>query len=163
MEMPPLPEGIHLEDLRYVNPEVYPVDMAMKGWTFASQSNLDGNPAKLYYELARPVGEDFGPDELDALAKQMDIREVDGVNYRPGYHLSIDSFRDNPSLARKLGDTLNGAQGPLLVFQFEGFPTEETMQAMLTLEQAFFPQKRPNWLRRLLGKIGFRGASEERS
>lgn len=159
MEMPALPEGIRLEDLYYVNPQLYPLDIAAKGWTFEAIANVDGNPAKLRYELARPVGQDFGPDELDVLAAQMGIRDADGVSYRPGYSLSIDSYRDDPSLARQMTDLLNGEQGPLLVFQFEGFPTADTMKAMLAIEQAFLPPKRTSRLRRLLGKMGFRGAS----
>lgn len=131
----------------------------MKGWMFQLDRDIDGNPAKLRYELARPIGQDFGLDKLEALAEQMGIREPDNDNFRPGYHLSIDSFHDNPSLARRLNQAVNGQQGPVLVFQFQGFPTAETMAAMLTLEQAFLSPERPKLLRRLLGRISFRNAT----
>ncbi len=146
--VPELPEGLTLAELRFVNPQFYPLDMAMKGWQVFLRFDIGGNPARVSYSLLRSVSPDTDADDLRRQIGMVD--EEGGV--KPGYYMGI---ADNPdaasTLSRRLGiEDITDEQGSsmlrrqgeasYLLFNFSGFPTEQTMDIMMALENKFLPE-----------------------
>lgn len=145
---PELPEGLTLAELRFVNPQFYLLDMAMKGWQVFLRFDVGGNPARVSYSLLRSVPPDTDADDL---RRQIGMVDEEG-RVKPGYYMGI---ADNPhaasSLSRQLGiEDITDEQGSsmlrrqgeasYLLFNFSGFPTEQTMDIMLALENRFLPE-----------------------
>lgn len=149
-QLPQLPEGLTLSDLRFVNPEIYPLDMAMKGWQVLLKRDVGGNAAKVSWSLERGVPEDF---DLDTLKQQIGVLDEKG-NALPGYHIGLASSPDAiHSLGKQVGiDDITDEAGNSLIyhtnstdktfyllFNFTGFPMAKTMEVLLSLEQQFLP------------------------
>lgn len=124
---PQLPKGVTVDDLRFVNPEVYALDMAYKGWEVLLGSDKDGNPAKVSYTLSREIAEGY---DVAALRERLGLVDEQG-EVLSGY--SLDVAQGN---GRRPTPTLK----PILNFEFVGFPTAKTMQVLEGLEGAFLPE-----------------------
>lgn len=114
---PQLPEGLLPDDLRFVHPQLYPVDMAYKGWEVYLGKGVDGNEAKVSYSLSRNAD---GLD-LEELKKTIGILDEEG-NAINGYSLYVNQKDGEPAR---------------LEFNFTGFPTQKTMDVLQNLEGQF--------------------------
>lgn len=174
-DLPELPLGMTIEDLRFVNPHIYPIDMASKGWQVLLERDVDGNPAKVAYSLERGVPEDI---DVEALQRKIGILDEDGF-YLPGYYLGVAHSKDAEKfLARKVGlpsmdvadnegnsQMWNSPETSFLLFNFRGFPTAKTMDVLLKLENEFLADgpKPPRGFRLVAEvEIGPRGTIFER-
>jgi hypothetical protein len=95
-------------------------------------------------------------DELDGLKSAMGVVQDDG-ELKDGYRFFIDHFGDNQELVDKLRalEDENMGDQPLLVLEFTGFPTDETIDVIEALDKSF--PIRPQGLRaRLMGRFGLR-------
>jgi len=146
---PMLPAGVKVEDLRFVHPQLYPLDMVTKGWQALLRANIDENPAKMSYSLLRAVAEDL---DVESLKRDVGMVAEDGTPL-PGYLLAIsDDPEAEKTLARQMGagaiDILDSegrsqiwqGEGRFLIFNFTGFPTSKTMDVLLALEKKFLPK-----------------------
>ncbi|HYM65529.1 MAG TPA: hypothetical protein VES68_03545 [Candidatus Sulfotelmatobacter sp.] len=128
-QVPELPNGMTLDDLRFVNPQVFHLDMAIKGWDVYLGRGIDGNEAKVSYELSREVPKDFN---FGGLGSKIGIVDEEG-NVLPEYSVLHTNPPEKPST---------------LTFNFTGFPTQKTMDVLKKLEDEFSPpQFRPRHLR----------------
>jgi hypothetical protein len=121
---PQLPEGMTLDDLRFVNPETYALHMAWKGWTVVVGGDVDGNPVKVGYSLSREITDGF---DVTTLGQKIGVINEQGETL-DGYSLGI-IHRDGQRHDK-----------PTLDFKFRGFPTEKTMQVLESLEREFLPE-----------------------
>lgn len=139
---PELPKGFSLDDLRFVHPQLYPIDMGFKGWSCELHFDIDGNPAKVSYTLARPLSENFDLDHMTNIAE--DIGIMNEGEFLKGYSLKIDTFNEARPISQKMREVINPHEGAkaVLIFNFTGFPTEKTMQVLMRLEKRFLPPKR---------------------
>lgn len=146
---PELPAGMTVEDLRFVHPQLYPLDMATKSWQALLRANVDENPAKMSYSLLRSVAEDL---DVESLKRDVGMVAEDGTPL-PGYFLAIsDDPEAEKTLARQMGvgaiDILDSegrsqiwqGEGRFLIFNFTGFPTAKTMDVLIVLEKKFLPK-----------------------
>ena len=148
---PQLPDGLSLDDLRFVNQQMYPLEMTMKGWEVLLENGIGGNEARVLYSLSRTV-----PNTLDLveLKKRIGLIDDDG-NSLPGYYVGLTNSQDATlTLSRRMGisdetdqEIKSFANTPVLkedeshlLFNFTGFPTEKTMDVLLGLEKEFLPK-----------------------
>lgn len=117
---PKLPEGMILDDLRFVHPQLYALSVVQLGWEALIGSGIDGNPAKVAYTLSRPVSEGIN---LDRLRRSTGIIDEEGTSL-PGYTVGV---------VEKDGKHILG-------FNFTGFPTQQTMDVLKALEDEFNPE-----------------------
>src|SRR3990167_8185930 len=89
-----LPIGVREEDLRFINPQIFPAYMAMRCWSVEVKFDVDDNTAKSSIVLSRPIAEDFSVEDFDALVVRMGIAGEETGTYKPGYSLLIDSFNE---------------------------------------------------------------------
>lgn len=117
-----LPAGISPADLRFVHPMLYRISMTPKGWDTTIEEGIGGNPARVSYSLLRtvPIGLD-----IQNLKARLGIVDTEGNNL-PGYYLDTT---ENPEASRTL------------LFNFTGFPTEKTIDALFGLEREFMPEE----------------------
>ena len=118
---PQLSEGISLDDLRFVHPQIYALDMVTKGWEVFLKRDVDGNGAKVSYSLSRQVSKDF---DIEGLVKKIGVLDEEGNiidEYSVGFTTSVD-------------------KKPTLSFNFTGFPTQKTMDVLQNLEKEFLPE-----------------------
>src|SRR5260221_5876253 len=103
--------------------------MAIKGWEVFLGRGIDGNEARVSYELSRKIPKDFN---LEGLGLRIGILDEEG-NALPEYSVLLTNPPDQPSI---------------LTFNFTGFPTQKTMDVLKNLENEFPPsQFRPTNLR----------------
>lgn len=136
-----LPEGLTLDDLRFVDPELYSIHMASLGWTAAVETDVDGNPAKLGISLDRTVDQDFDEAELRRLYEAIGLFDESG-RVKDGYNLALRREEHYGE------ETLRAIR-----FTFRGFPTEDTMEVLAAMEAVFIPPPRFEKIKRLFGKL----------
>lgn len=150
-ELPELPEGMTVDDLRFVSPHAYAISMAMLGWEAALLAHVDGNEAKVSYSLTRTIPDSLN---LDELKRKIGIVDNEG-NSAPGYYLGTTNSKDAEfAVSRKAGvpddftrsvHEIGNNPGPndeelYLYFNFTGFPTKQTMDILMALENEFKPE-----------------------
>lgn len=118
--IPELPSGMSVDDLRFVHLQLYALDMVQKGWEVLLGREVDGNPAKVSYTLKREVEKDYDWHEL---VKKIGVLNEEG-NIIPEYSIGLNFGNDEPSV---------------LDFNFTGFPTQKTMDVLKSLEDEFTP------------------------
>jgi len=101
-----LPDGLSEDDLRYVHPQLFPPSMAMQGWNTVLKFDIDGNPYKVDYRLARPLDADFGIEEFSKLASQVGIFNEE-EDILPSYTFRIDTFGEGRTEYDALHDAIN--------------------------------------------------------
>ena len=154
-----LPPGMNREDLRFINPEVFPLYMGKRGWSVETYFNVDDNPAKTAILLSRPISEDFTVNDFDTLVARMDIAGEEAGTFKSGYTLRIDSFGELKHIAREMRQIANPHEdnSRTLIFNFEGFSTEKTMIALEAITATFEERDATNkqgLIRKILGRLG---------
>jgi len=154
-----LPMGVREEDLRFINPNIFSIYMGMRGWSVELEFDVDDNPAKSSIVLSRPIADDFSVEDFDSLVERMDIAGEETGTYKPGYSLIIDSFNEVPLKTAEMRKIINPHESTdrTLIFNFRGFSTEETMDALEAITAIFEEKdahhKRRRLLKRVLGRF----------
>lgn len=158
-----LPLEIDEQDLRYLMPELFAAYAAEKGWSFAIEENVDGNHYKILYVISRPVPLEFSDEELSLMQDRIGIKDEYG-EIIDDYGLWTESGR-----AWNTNEVIEieppNSESKRLYFEFEGFPTDQTMGIIERLTEKEFVEpyaenhnpgaNNSRWYR-LLGFFGLR-------
>jgi hypothetical protein len=154
-----LPLEIDEEELRYILPELFTPLVEERGWDVSIEEGVDGNYYRVLYVMSRPVPPGFDDGELADMQDKIGIVDeyseiiddyvlwTEGVKVLPG--------DENPDLDPPTSESKR------LFFEFEGFPTDQTMDIMKKLIETFPPGTNSGRWIRLLGYFGLHKSKPE--
>ncbi|HLG90917.1 MAG TPA: hypothetical protein VI336_02035 [Candidatus Saccharimonadales bacterium] len=150
-----LPLEIDEKELRYILPELFTPFVNERGWDVSIEEGVDGNHYKILYEMSRPVPAGFDDGELAGMQDRIGIVDEYG-EIIDDYGLWTEGVRvwraaEDPDLDQPTSESKR------LFFEFEGFPTDQTMdvmQKLLDSLESHEPQERKGIISRFLGRLG---------